>query len=88
MGNVYFATTFKKQLLILVTFLTTGKYVVFHNYLNLEKTWNNWTLKDLPCFVLLEESELGRRYRNTSFNFPQLINRITCQPHRGHFKTK
>ena len=48
---------FQKELVIPMTFLTTGKYAVLGNNSNLEKTWNDWTVKDLLCFVLSEESE-------------------------------
>lgn len=75
---------FEKELVIPVTFLTTGKYEVLDNNLNLEKTWNDWTVKDLLCFVLSEESDLWKRYRNIVFHFPQLTDQITCQAHGGH----
>lgn len=80
------ATTFFKG--IPVTTSTTDKYTLLDSNLNLEKTWNEWTLKDLPCFVLLEEPELKKRYGNTLFNFSQFINEITCQPDGRYFKTK
>lgn len=38
--------------------------------------------------LFLEDSELGRRYRNTQFNFSQNSNHIKCQLNGGYFKTK
>ena len=42
---------FQKELVIPMTFLTTGKYAVLGNNSNLEKTWNDWTVKDYNFFL-------------------------------------